>query len=165
MAQKLTVEQAEAAYDRAAAAYDKAKDARDRVSAACYKAFVATEKAYAGYRDAKDREKGGGGFLAGKTIATVEDIEAEYGRTYKRYLCLTFTDGSRQVLASNGEPYKPRPSVEEMKKAPRFFSVEEIAAEVARGERKRRQNLVEAKERKLAEYKRLGRDLGMEIDE
>jgi hypothetical protein len=38
--------------------------------------------------------------MIGKTIRSAELIAAEYGRTYDRYLCLTFTDGTRLMLGT-----------------------------------------------------------------
>ena len=50
--------------------------------------------------------------LVGKTIQSAEFITAEFGRTYEGYLCLVFTDGTKQMIAvtSNGlNLYNPNP--------------------------------------------------------
>jgi hypothetical protein len=95
---------------------------------------------------------------AGKTIASVEQIGAEYGRTYDYYTCLTFTDGTKQLIGGPLNPFKPRPSVEEMKKAPLFFSAEEIADEVLRLEiiaREQRKSYLESRRREYEQLKKV----------
>jgi len=95
--------------------------------------------------------------LPGKTIATTEVIKAEYGRTYRNYLCLTFTDGTRFMCGYFSTPpcTRPRPPIEEMKKAPAYFTVEDIAEEACQTEKDRREHLRQQEERELREFKRL----------
>lgn len=72
-----------------------------------------------------------------RTIVGVEKIKAEYGRTYNWYLCFTFSDGGKIILYG-GVPINPKPDLEQMKKAPLFFSPEDIAAKVLEDEHARR---------------------------
>ncbi len=74
--------------------------------------------------------------LLGRMISTVERINAEHGRTYSSYVCLTFTDGSKLML-SGGIPWSPKPEIEEMKKAHNFFSPDDIANAVREQEKKK----------------------------
>lgn len=83
--------------------------------------------------------------IRGKTIESVEDILAEYGRTYRRYVCIVFTDETRVILI-DGIPCNPHPSVEEMEKAPKFFSGKEIGEEIDRLRQKDRKNKNRRKE-------------------
>ena len=97
--------------------------------------------------------------LKGKTIRTVERIRGEWGRTYDNYVCITFTDGTRTILAAQF-PYNPDPTVEEMQKAPEFFSPTEIAAKVQRDEERRRSLIRDEKERRRREYEELKKQFG-----
>lgn len=98
----------------------------------------------------------------GKTISASELIQAEYGRTYDAYLCLVFTDGTKAMLGCVSHPinlYGPKPLIEEMKKAPSFFSPEDIAERVVIDERDRRQIITNQQQRDKNEYKRLKKKL------
>lgn len=100
--------------------------------------------------------------LNGKTIKTCEMIRAEHYRTYPQYLLLVFTDGTRHILGVDSfEPYKPDPDAEEMKRAPSFFSKEEVAEKIERDERKRLARLEEQRRKKMQELRRLKKELGM----
>lgn len=67
--------------------------------------------------------------IRGKTIEFIEDIQAEYGRTYRRYICIVFTDKTRVILI-DGIPCNPKPPIEQMEKAPNFFSSKEIGERI-----------------------------------
>lgn len=76
----------------------------------------------------------------GKTIQSVETIEAEYGRTYSRYTFICFTDGSKIAITGDSvEPHNPKYILTEMSKAPNFFSVEDIAKRAAEIEKQKRE--------------------------
>ena len=99
--------------------------------------------------------------LIGKEIASAEYISAEFGRTYSHYLCLVFADKTKTIIAG-GEPYEPDPSIEEMKKAPRYFSAKEIAEAVERKENKRRAAIERQEALERSEYEILKRKYGVE---
>lgn len=92
--------------------------------------------------------------LKGKTIQSCEVIHAEYGRTYDQYICLVFTDGSKLILTGS-TPWEPDPPVDEMKKAPGYYSAVDIANKVERDENRRRARIAEDKRRDQQEYERL----------
>jgi len=100
--------------------------------------------------------------LIGKTIESVEVIKAEYGRTYDYYSCIVFTDKSKALI--NGDmlsvPWNPSPNIEEMKKAPNFFSAEDIANKVLKIEQERRKVKEKEKEEKERQLNRLKKELG-----
>tara|TARA_Y100000034_G_C6832483_1_gene375907 strand:- start:112 stop:447 length:336 start_codon:yes stop_codon:yes gene_type:complete len=98
----------------------------------------------------------------GKTIKSCEVIRAEHGRTYSSYLCVTFTDGSKHMISIFGftRLYDARPPVEEMKKAPNFFSPDDIADEVKRLEVENRKRVAEAKRHKEYQFEKLKKELG-----
>lgn len=104
------------------------------------------------------------GQLIGKTISIVEVIKAEYGRTYSTYFCITCSDGTKLMLASagSGTPWNPNPAVEEMRKAPSFFSAEDIANEVLIMEKKSRKEAANRIQRKRHELEALKKELGEE---
>ncbi len=109
--------------------------------------------------------------LVGKTIASVEAVGAEFGRTFNSYVLVTTTDGDRAMLNSASYPRDAgtsvygkdtgwiahRPPVEEMKKAPVFFTPEDIADRVLadeRDERRRQERRREEKQRQLEQLQR-----------
>lgn len=96
--------------------------------------------------------------LTGKTIESCEVIRAEFGRTYDQYICLVFTDGSK-VMLYGSEPWQPEPPIDEMKKAPHYFSASDIAYKVERDEIKRRDRIAEDKRQKQREYEKLKKEL------
>lgn len=98
--------------------------------------------------------------LEGKTIERIDVINAEFGRTYDRYLGFTCSDGTR-VLLHGGQPYDPKPKLEDMRKT-NFFTPKEIANKLEQIEienRKKQQDSINAKRREL---ERLKRELGEE---
>jgi hypothetical protein len=97
--------------------------------------------------------------LVGRTIASVEVIQAEYVRTYNHYACITFTDGTR-VIFSGGIAYSPHPPLDEMRKAPKFFTPEEIANVVLQEERERRRRMDEDLATKRQYLAALKKELG-----
>lgn len=60
-----------------------------------------------------------------KTVKTVELIRAEDYRTYSHYICITFDDDTRIMLAGR-VPINPRPDLEEMINASNYFTPKEI---------------------------------------
>jgi hypothetical protein len=98
----------------------------------------------------------------GKTISSFEVIKAEYGRTFPYYICFTFADGTKQILSSffDGEGYNLRPPLEEMKKARKFFSAEDISNRVLQDEKRSRQNEKESLENKKRQLEQLKKELG-----
>ena len=112
-----------------------------------------SENKYQSYQ--KSRE------LVGKTIKTSELIMAEYGRTYDKYLLFTFTDGTRHLLTVGSfRTYHPDPTLEEMRKAPNFFSIKDITEKVVADEAKSRQFAASVHSRKISEFERLKKELG-----
>jgi hypothetical protein len=94
--------------------------------------------------------------IVGKTIASAVIIRAEWARTYDRYLCLTFTDGTKKLIGVTGwDLHDPKPSIEEMKKAPDYFSPEDIAARVLADEKESRRRASDIERRERAEFERL----------
>lgn len=103
--------------------------------------------------------------LVGKTIQSAELIGAEFGRTYNAYLCLVFTDGTKQMMGllhKNFEIYNPKPPLEEMQKAPSFFSPNDIANEMRDIEQSKRDATKRLRERKVVEYEKLRKELGLD---
>lgn len=92
-----------------------------------------------------------------KFLTSCEVIRAEYGRTYSHYVCFVFSDNSKVMLSSQGVPYNPNPSAEEMKEAPTFFSSEDIAEKVKHDEDRRRARIQQAETQERAQYERLKR--------
>lgn len=97
--------------------------------------------------------------FAGKTISSVERIVAEYGRTYNHYLCFVFSDGSKSILYGD-EPYNPKPSLKEMRKAPNFYTPEDIADRVLRDEQESRRLAEQSRQQKLYQLEQLKKELG-----
>jgi hypothetical protein len=96
----------------------------------------------------------------GKTIASVERIPAEYGRTYHSYTLIVFTSGEKVMLADGHPPNDPRPTLENMQKAPQFFTAEDIADKMLRIEQEKRRNEKERTDAKRRELERLKKELG-----
>ena len=100
--------------------------------------------------------------LEGKTIQSIEVISAEYGRTYNSYVCVVCEDGTKIILADgDSKPYEPKPKVDEMKKAPQFFTPDDIANRVRDIEIDNRQRVKQEQERKTREYNSLKKELGL----
>lgn len=99
--------------------------------------------------------------FVGKTVQSLEYINIERNRAVmnSRYLCFVFTDGTK-VMIQGGFMYNPNPDIEEMKKAPMFFSAEDIADAVLREETKRRSRENDHKRQLEYEYNRLAKELG-----
>lgn len=105
--------------------------------------------------------------LAGKSVASVEGVKTPYGTTSDFDVAIRCTDGTRilipVVIAANTQPSalgRPvLPDSEAMKDAPGFFTVEEIAAQVAYEETQKRQREADSRRRKEQEIERLQRDL------
>ena len=91
--------------------------------------------------------------LKGETIKNIEAIRPEYGRAYDLYILVTCESGKR-VLFHGGNAWQPNPDLEEMRKTT-FFTPDEIAEKV-------RWEEAEGRERKLKEYERLKRELGLD---
>ena len=102
--------------------------------------------------------------ISGKTIKSCERIGTEYGRTWSTYILLKFTDGTRQLIGGNFNVHSPNPTIEEMRKAPKFFSEEDLIKKFGCDERKRRDRARERKSQAMAKYERLQRELGLEVN-
>ena len=99
--------------------------------------------------------------LNGKTIVSCEIILSEHARTADNYLLLRFQNGKRQLLGITGFSFwEPEPTVEEMRKAPSFFTVEDILKRVEHDENKIRANAYAAHRQLLSEYERLKKIFG-----
>jgi len=92
--------------------------------------------------------------IEGNTISSIEVIMAEFGRTYDRYTCIKFKDGTR-VMIDETIPYEPDPTISAMKDAPKFFTSEDISRRMEKDKRlkERREKQLLDKERR--EYERL----------
>jgi len=100
--------------------------------------------------------------LNGKTIETCEIIRSEFGRTCNSYLLIKFTDNTRQLIGIDAfDFYSPDPDVEEMKKAPLFFSVEDICEKVKRDEQDKRDQQKALRKNKINQLKKLQEELGI----
>jgi len=99
--------------------------------------------------------------FVGKTVQSLERINIEWARTTTNlhYLCFVFTDGTK-VMIKGGFMYKPNPDIEEMKKAPMFFSAEDIANAVLREENERRSRENDRKRQLEYQYNQLAKELG-----
>ena len=98
----------------------------------------------------------------GKEIASVEVIQDRMGRTWNYITCITFTDGTRSIIGGTcveNIPH-PNPRLEQMQKAPKFFSAEEIAETVLQEEKEARRKKVQEDDRKRREAQRLLREIG-----
>lgn len=92
----------------------------------------------------------------GKKLTSMEVISAEFGRTTNQYTCLIFDDTHKIIIEGHGSYFpSPNPSIEEMKKAPNFFSAEDIANKVLKDEQKARQRKKEEEQKERAEYEAL----------
>ena len=88
-------------------------------------------------------------------------ISAEWGRTYNSYTCFVCTEGTKIMLADgDSKPYDPKPKVDEMQKAPQFFTPDDIANRVKAIEINNRQKTKQEQERKTREYNSLKKELG-----
>lgn len=96
--------------------------------------------------------------LENKKIILIEKMRGEFGRTYDNYLCFTCEDGTR-VMLHGGEPFDPRPSLEEMRKV-NFFTPEEIGAKLESIEREKRQREKDRLANKRRELEKLKKELG-----
>lgn len=105
--------------------------------------------------------------IAGKTIESTEVVPALYGTTPDAVLLLRFTDGTRSAILLTGTggsaitQYARMLDSDSMRKAPRFFTEEEVAAEVVREMQSTKQREREARERKQRDLERLQRELGV----
>jgi nitrate reductase alpha subunit len=99
--------------------------------------------------------------IKGKTIQSAEIIRAEYGRTYNHYICIVFTDESKIMIAGDDAPWNPDPEIEQMKKAPLFFTPDDIAEKVRYIEQEKRDRLKEEHKRKLDKFNELKKELGI----
>ncbi len=100
--------------------------------------------------------------LEGKTIQSIEVISAEYGRTYNSYICVVCEDGTKIMLNDgDSKPWNPKPKVDEMKKAPQFFTPDDIANRVREIEIDNRQKQKDEIQRKTREYERLKKALNL----
>ncbi len=98
--------------------------------------------------------------LEGKTIQSIEVISAEFGRTYNSYTCIVCEDGTKIMLADgDSKPYNPKLKIDEMKRAPNYFTPDDIANRVKAIEIDNRQRQKQDRERKTHEYERLKREL------
>ena len=95
--------------------------------------------------------------LEGKTIRSIENIRAEYGRTVDNYICIVCSDGEK-LLIGGGTVWKPRPTVDDMKKAPNFFTAEEISDRVLWDEKARRTRDRESKESRKRQYEKMKKE-------
>lgn len=108
------------------------------------------------YQDHRKAEE-----LTGKTIAWSGLIKPEWGRSDNGYLLLKFTDGTRQIVGIRAFFFtNPDPTIEEMQKAPEFFTEEEVIAKFADIERKRRNYAAEQLHKKREQYEQLRKELG-----
>jgi len=101
--------------------------------------------------------------ISGKTIKSCERIGTEYGRTWSTYILLKFTDGTRQLIGGNFNVHSPNPTLEEMRKATKFFSEKDMNEKFGKEERQRRDREREKKSKNMAQYVRLQRELGLEV--
>lgn len=101
--------------------------------------------------------------MEGKTIKSVEKINAEYGRTYDIYICIVFTDNTK-TLIHGGLPYDPKPTAKEMSNAPKFFTPDDIAKRVKEDEQKKRRLIEEREDREKREYEALKKKYGRQED-
>lgn len=99
--------------------------------------------------------------LIGKTIKSIEVIKAEYGRTYDYYTCFVCTDGTKLMVYDGcRKPFSPNLEIEEMKKAPNYFTVEDIANRQLEIEKKRRYAIEEQRQKKKRQLESLKKELG-----
>lgn len=102
------------------------------------------------------------GLLKGKTITSIEVIKAEHGRTYRHYTCFVCSDGTKLVVMDGcAKPYSPQFSIEEMKKAPNYFTTIDIAQRTLEIEKRKRQLKKEQKEHKRRQYEKLKTELNL----
>lgn len=92
--------------------------------------------------------------LIGEKIVSIEVIDSEFGRTYTYYWCIILENGEK-VIIGGCVPCNPTPDPEEMKKAPNYFSPEDIANRVMKIEKDKRNRLLEKSQTEKREYERL----------
>jgi hypothetical protein len=96
------------------------------------------------------------GDMVGRRVGSVEVIKPEFCRSYDQYVCIVFEDGERMIIAAV-IPYRPQPRPEEMRRAPLFFTEEEVAEEELRLKKEaaaRKAKEIEGKKRILKELKK-----------
>lgn len=96
--------------------------------------------------------------LTNETIATVEVIPAEYGRTYRNYICITCASGNKIILCGD-IPYDPNPRLQDMQKASSFFTEADLAAKRSKDERLIAERLEKANRDKLWQLRQLEKEL------
>jgi hypothetical protein len=97
--------------------------------------------------------------LVGRTVARVEGIRSEYGRTYEQYIGITCTDGTRVMLWGDSA-YDPKPPLEYMKKSD-FFTTDELVAKAESDIREDARHQQRQHEQDLADLKRIQERLGL----
>jgi hypothetical protein len=97
-------------------------------------------------------------YLENKKVISIEKLRCEFGRTYDNYLCFTCEDGTR-VMLHGGEPFDPKPPLEEMRKV-NFFTPEEIGLKLEQIERQKRQREKDLLNKKRRELEKLKKELG-----
>ena len=101
--------------------------------------------------------------LVGETVVSCEVVPTENYRTSTNYLLLTFQSGKRQLFGVHGFSfYRPQPTIEEMRKARKFFTVSDITKQLEREETKARADADAEQRRYQVEYDRLGKLLGLD---
>ena len=99
--------------------------------------------------------------MNGKTIENCYLIKAENSSSLYHYFCIRFTDGTRQILhAHNNAVYDPKPTIEEMRSAPGFFTQEDIMERHAYEEGRLAQRKKNALDRRRREYEKLREEFG-----
>lgn len=96
--------------------------------------------------------------LIGEKIKSIENMRAEFGRTYKNYLLITCKSGKR-VMIHGGNPYSPNPTLEKMREVD-FFEPKEVASKVEWLEKKKKRKKEKEERRKKEKLERLKKELG-----
>jgi hypothetical protein len=98
--------------------------------------------------------------LRGKSIKYAEPIQAEWGRTYHQYLCLVFTDGTKALLGGElvgARWLTPDPDLAEMKKAPHFFTPDDLADKARKDAQRQLEYEHREEDRERREFERLAK--------
>jgi hypothetical protein len=96
--------------------------------------------------------------MVGKTIKSADFIKRGF-EIGDNMLLLTFTDGTRQAIYAHSQSaYDPRPPIQEMRKAVRFFTQDDLIKRVEWEEARKKSQKKAAKERRKREYDNLKKE-------
>ncbi len=110
--------------------------------------------------DIKDAQE-----LVGKTIATIEQLQGPHGSVALYWSAVTFTDGTRTLLACDMRPVTPLSwrasdiALKEARRCPKYFTPADLGEIVESQEARTRDHIKAGRKRDQQEIERLQRRL------